>query len=523
MSTMPVTLRTTATVFLLCGICALDVTWAEELSVAQKQYVTAHGRQLVGQGATTLCTMKKLLDGVNSRVDTFEQQILTFVNNANANFRKISDDKVMAASLSASRLQEMQYMKSLGNSIIKYMGETGKQAKAAAANASAALDEVLKWHCVDRTESHESSYSSTPNANCEPNAYKRDYYYEHSRLDPHKYSILCNYKVVSSTTTQTTFSNMERALEIWNQVKPKPYHMRVMICGAGAPAHQAAPAGRPCTVLENWLWNYRVTAHLIAKLEKDATLALRVMRYSEKVLEGDKESLAQHEERRKAAEARAAEEEAKRQAAEKAAEEARKALEEAEARRVAAEEQAEARRLEAEKAEKAKEAGQPVSEEKKKMLLEAVEEAEATEKAAEKQAKDSRKAFEEAEEKRIKATEDAEAAKEEKKDAEESEEKLKKDVEKLAEELKEESKESGEEDDVNADHDDEGREAKSGWIGTTKVLIFLIPLLLLLLGLLVFFVIRGRRKAEVKDDINIEEGGAKSKNTKTAAGLDSDI
>ncbi|CBH10898.1 invariant surface glycoprotein, putative [Trypanosoma brucei gambiense DAL972] len=350
MSTMPVTLRTTATVFLLCGICALDVTWAEELSVAQKQYVTAHGRQLVGQGATTLCTMKKLLDGVNSRVDTFEQQILTFVNNANANFRKISDDKVMAASLSASRLQEMQYMKSLGNSIIKYMGETGKRAKAAAANASAALDEVLKWHCVDRTESHESSYSSTPNANCEPNAYKRDYYYEHSRLDPHKYSILCNYKVVSSTTTQTTFSNMERALEIWNQVKPKPYHMRVMICGAGAPAHQAAPAGRPCTVLENWLWNYRVTAHLIAKLEKDATLALRVMRYSEKVLEGDKESLAQHEERRKAAEARAAEEEAKRQAAEKAAEEARKALEEAEARRVAAEEQAEARRLEAEKA-----------------------------------------------------------------------------------------------------------------------------------------------------------------------------
>uniref|UniRef100_UPI002F91BF2C Invariant surface glycoprotein n=1 Tax=Trypanosoma brucei TaxID=5691 RepID=UPI002F91BF2C len=440
----------------------------EELSVAQKQYVTAHGRQLVGQGATTLCTMKKLLDGVNSRVDTFEQQILTFVNNANANFRKISDDKVMAASLSASRLQEMQYMKSLGNSIIKYMGETGKRAKAAAAAASAALDEVLKWHCVDRTESHESSYSSTPNANCEPNAYKRDYYYEHSRLDPHKYSILCNYKVVSSTTTQTTFSNMERALEIWNQVKPKPYHMRVMICGAGAPAHQAAPAGRPCTVLENWLWNYRVTAHLIAKLEKDATLALRVMRYSEKVLEGDKESLAQHEERRKAAEARAAEEEAKRQAAEKAAEEARKALEEAEARRVAAEEQAEARRLEAEKAEKAKEAGQPVSEEKKKMLLEAVEKAEATEKAAEKQAKDSRKAFEEAEEERVKATEDAEAAKEEKKDAEESEEKLKKDVEKLAEELKEESKESGEEDDVNADHDDGGSEAKSGWIGTTK-------------------------------------------------------
>nr|ABB22147.1 ISG75 [Trypanosoma evansi] len=523
MSTMPVTLRTTATVFLLCGICALDVTWAEELSVAQKQYVTAHGRQLVGQGATTLCTMKKLLDGVNSGVDTFEQQIFTFVNNANANFRKISDDKVMAASLSASRLQEMQYMKSLGNSIIKYMGETGKRAKAAAANASAALDEVLKWHCVDRTESHESSYSSTPNANCEPNAYKRDYYYGHSRLDPHKYSILCNYKVVSSTTTQTTFSNMERALEIWNQVKPKPYHMRVMICGAGAPAHQAAPAGRPCTVLENWLWNYRVTAHLIAKLEKDATLALRVMRYSEKVLEGDKESLAQHEERRKAAEARAAEEEATRQAAEKAAEEARKALEEAEARRVAAEEQAEARRLEAEKAEKAKEAGQPVGEEKKKMLLEAVEKAEATEKAAEKQAKDSRKAFEEAEEERVKATEDAEAAKEEKKDAEESEEKLKKDVEKLAEELKEESKESGEEDDVNADHDDGGSEAKSGWIGTTKVLIFLIPLLLLLLGLLVFFVIRGRRKAEVKDDINIEEGGAKSKNTKTAAGLDSDI
>ncbi|RHW72418.1 75 kDa invariant surface glycoprotein [Trypanosoma brucei equiperdum] len=520
MSTMPVTLRTTATVFLLCGICALDVSKASNLPVAYKQYVTMNGRKLDGEAVLTLCTMKKLLDGVNSRVDTFEQQILTFVNNANANFRKISDDKVMAASLSASRLQEMQYMKSLGNSIIKYMGETGKRAKAAAANASAALDEVLKWHCVDRTESHESSYSSTPNANCEPNAYKRDYYYEHSRLDPHKYSILCNYKVVSSTTTQTTFSNMERALEIWNQVKPKPYHMRVMICGAGAPAHQAAPAGRPCTVLENWLWNYRVTAHLIAKLEKDATLALRVMRYSEKVLEGDKESLAQHEERRKAAEARAAEEEAKRQAAEKAAEEARKALEEAEARRVAAEEQAEARRLEAEKA---KEAGQPVSEEKKKMLLEAVEKAEATEKAAEKQAKDSRKAFEEAEEERVKATEDAEAAKEEKKDAEESEEKLKKDVEKLAEELKEESKESGEEDDVNADHDDGGSEAKSGWIGTTKVLIFLIPLLLLLLGLLVFFVIRGRRKAEVKDDINIEEGGAKSKNTKTAAGFDSDI
>ncbi|AAZ11154.1 75 kDa invariant surface glycoprotein, putative [Trypanosoma brucei brucei TREU927] len=522
MSTMPVTLRTTATVFLLCGICALDVTLAADLPLTSRQFVT-NGRMLDGRGALTLCEMKKTLDGVNSRVDTFEQQILTFVNNANANFRKISDDKVMAASLSASRLQEMQYMKSLGNSIIKYMGGTGERAKAAAANASAALDQVLTWHCVDRTASHESSYSSTPNANCEPNAYKRDYYYEHSRLDPHKYSILCNYKVVSSTTTQTTFSNMERALEIWNQVKPKPYSARVMICGAGAPAHQAAPAGRPCTVLENWVRDYRVTAHLIAKLEKDATLALRVMRYSEKVLEGDKESLAQHEERRKAAEARAAEEEAKRQAAEKAAEEARKALEEAEARRVAAEEQAEARRLEAEKAEKAKEAGQPVSEEKKKMLLEAVEEAEATEKAAEKQAKDSRKAFEEAEEERVKATEDAEAAKEEKEDAGRSEEELKKSLEKLAEELKEESKESGEEDDVNADHDDEGSEAKSGWIGTTKVLIFLIPLLLLLLGLLVFFVIRGRRKAEVKDDINIEEGGAKSKNTKTAAGLDSDI
>nr|CAQ55515.1 invariant surface glycoprotein, putative [Trypanosoma brucei brucei TREU927] len=523
MSTMPVTLRTTATVFLLCGICALDVTWAEELSVAQKQYVTAHGRQLDGEAAATLCTMKKLLDGVNSRVDTFEQQIYMYVNNANANFRKISDDKVMAASLSGDQHQQMQYMKTRLDDIAYLMNATEGRAKKAAANASAALDEVLKWHCVDRTESRESSYSSTPNANCEPNAYKRDYYYEHSRLDPHKYSILCNYKVVSSTTTQTTFSNMERALEIWNQVKPKPYHMRVMICGAGAPVHQAAPPGRPCTVLENWMRSYEVATHLIARLHRDLDVALFVYRYSEKILESSKESLAQHEERRKAAEARAAEEEAKRQAAEKAAEEARKAFEEAEARRVAAEEQAEARRLEAEKAEKAKEAGQPVSEEKKKMLLEAVEKAEATEKAAEKQAKDSRKAFEEAEEERVKATEDAEAAKQNRDTIGRSEEELKKDVEKLAEELKEESKESGEEDDVNADHDDEGSEAKSGWIGTTKVLVFLIPLLLLLLGLLVFFVIRGRRKAEVKDDINIEEGGAKSKNTKTAAGLDSDI
>nr|ABB22179.1 ISG75 [Trypanosoma equiperdum] len=522
MSTMPVTLRTTATVFLLCGICALDVSKASNLPVAYKQYVTINGRKLDGRGALTLCTMKKLLDGVADRADFLERQSWKYLKTVQEIFQKVSEHDDMKAALGEKKLQEMHNVMAISATTGTYVGEAWGKAKRAAANSSKVLKELLKWHCINK-EAIRDSFDHMANANCDPSAYKHDYHRNFGHDDARAYVIYCEYKSIPAAKTDVTFSNMEGAVEAWNRAKPKADARDAVECSSGHSSRSASSSDKPCTLLESWRWDYDLAAHCIEKLERYTRNALQTVHYAQKFLHKGKESLAQYLEWKKAAEARAAEEEAKRQAAEKAAEEARKALEEAEARRVAAEEQAEARRLEAEKAEKAKEAGQPVSEEKKKMLLEAVEKAEATEKAAEKQAKDSRKAFEEAEEERVKATEDAEAAKEEKKDAEESEEKLKKDVEKLAEELKEESKESGEGDDVNADHDDEGSEAKSGWIGTTKVLIFLIPLLLLLLGLLVFFVIRGRRKAEVKDDINIGEANAKSKNTKTAAGLDSDI
>nr|ABB22168.1 ISG75 [Trypanosoma brucei rhodesiense] len=522
MSTMPVTLRTTTTVFLLCGICALDVSKASNLPVAYKQYVTMNGRKLDGEAVLTLCTMKKLLDGIADRADFLERQSWKYLKVAREIFQKVSEHGDMKAALGQKMLDQMRGVQRVANRTKRSVEETWEKAKRAAANSSKVLKELLKWHCINKGAIRDS-FDHMANANCDPSAYKHDYHRNFGHDDARAYAIYCEYKSIPAAKTDVTFSNMEGAVEAWNRAKPKADARDAVECSSGHSSRSASSSDKPCTLLESWRWDYDAARYAILKLETLVRNSLVVTHYAQRFQQIGRESLAQYLEWKKAAEARAAEEEAKRQAAEKAAEEARKALEEAEERRVAAEEQAEARRLEAEKAEKAKEAGQPVSEEKKKMLLEAVEKAEATEKAAEKQAKDSRKAFEEAEEERIKATEDAEVARWDKEGAEESEEKLKKDVEKLAEELKEESKESGEEDDVNADHDDEGSEAKSGWIGTTKVLIFLIPLLLLLLGLLVFFVIRGRRKAEVKDDISIGEANAKSKNTKTAAGFDSDI
>ncbi|AAZ11153.1 75 kDa invariant surface glycoprotein, putative [Trypanosoma equiperdum] len=513
---MPVTLRITATVFLLCGICALDVTWAEEL-VWWKSYVTSGGKKVDGEGARSICVIKAIVDLVSERAFFLESEALSQLSKAKTVLSNVTISDNIRTSLTKKKQEEILMTRELVEAVRKHIEAAYKRTKEAALDASRLLSDILKWHCIDVEKMRGSPYNYSTGANCDPDAFSRERFHYYHVNDRRNNSILCDYKVIRSGDTVASFETMGRALDKWNFVKPKPNLTRLSECWNGQWRDEATETLVPCMLRESWLEDYNASRYSMRRLYDLTHVAVRIRKYAEMLSLGEGTSAEGVHEEDKAANERAVEERSKHQAAGRVVNEARNVFEDVEKRWLLLKRDAEARSRDADAVREAESKLREVTtkiEELSKALEEAKANKEKLEAAAllmagesrkkiqaekdaksrlrevEKEAEISKKALEGAETEMMKADDAAIIAQWEAEDTLRSCADLKKEV---YQSLARVSKYDKGDEVFDAHQRDNHR--------ITRLLVRFI-ILLLLLGSFLFFVIRGRREMQLYHNIH---------------------
>ncbi|CCD16619.1 unnamed protein product [Trypanosoma congolense IL3000] len=274
----------------LRSLCALGV----ELSTVYIQfgeYVTKDNKKLDGKGARALCILKRLVNSVSSRVMFLEGQTNAYLGKARSVFAEITGSDVLRDALGEEKLRKHGGVVKLMNMSQVNAANAAEESKLVASNASKLLSDVLQWHCVGRGNKHNSSSGYVLNGNCDPDAYRREFYYNGDVNDLEKHSIPCNYKAISSEETEPTYERMERALNFWDVTKPKP-DPDFTPCTDEHFSDTKQREQVSCTVLENWLQGYNDAKKKVKKLENLVLMGVKMSKYAEELL-GDAKKAAE--------------------------------------------------------------------------------------------------------------------------------------------------------------------------------------------------------------------------------------